>query len=77
MFAVGELVGVNFRFQRAKDGKRPAAQRIAFMTWNGQQIADDFNRNVLGKISNAINRQAVICTCGDIIQQLVNKALHN
>ena len=47
------------------------------MTWNGQQIADDFNRNVLGKISNAINRQAVICTCGHIIQQLVNKALHN
>ena len=53
-----ELGGGDFGFQRAEDGKRPVAQRAAFMARDGQQVADHLDRDVLCEIGHRIDRRA-------------------
>lgn len=61
------LLGLQNRFKCAEDGEGPAAQGASVLPWNIEQVADDLDRDLGGKIFNEIR------VFGQGFQQMINR----
>ena len=66
-----ELLAAEHRLERAEDGERPAAQRLALALRNAEHVADELDWNGGGKIRNQIDLAAF----GGGLQQAIDQNL--